>query len=523
MVSLGAARFPMDTLPDEGRLVRQAKSGDVDAFVQLYEAYVDRVYKYIYFRVTDDRLAERITPRVFVKAWQSLEGYRVHSLPFISWLYKIANDQLAEYFRTHPDQKAAYRLTRPLWSIGHSAFDEHIKDMFDLQAMRNALQLLPDEEQQALIFKFVAGIPTSTIARIMRKTAGSIQALLVDALQALAKQGEEKEIVYIQSFGLIFEEFLEALLSGEATVDECLARYSQSDERIKPFLRMIGILYLGRDVVPSHAFRSHSHFYLIQHLRFNPHQVKRMQLSLRVALTFVMLFLVLFTTGTVHAQSALPGDYFYPWKRASEEVWRALSIDSVGIDIALSERRLNEWVAVSHNPTLSADAMRGYFEELNRLKQMDNVETNKLIGPVIQSHQKILQAAGLPGVELVGSYLTLQPTLTPFPTVTPIPPTRTPTLVPTFTPRPTSTLTLVPTLTATEPPPTSTATPIPTDTPTTEPTFTLTPTATPTDEPTSTPTDEPTSTPTDEPTATPTEPVPTSTPIEPFETVAPFP
>jgi len=390
MAISGAARFPMDTLPDEGRLVRQAKSGDVDAFVQLYEAYVDRIYKYIYFRVRDDRLAERITPQVFVKAWQSLEGHRVYSLSFILWLYKIAGDQVVEYFRSHPDQKTASHLSMPLWSIGHGTFDEHIKDMFELQAMRNALPLLPDEEQQALIFKFVAGLPTSTIARIMRKTAGSIQTLLMDALQTLAKQGKEKEIVYIQSLDLIFEEFLEALSSGEATVDECLARYSQSDEQIKPFLRVIAILYLGRDVAPSHAFISHSHFYLIQHLRFNPHQVKRMQLSLRVALTFVMLFLVLFTTGTVHAQSALPGDYFYPWKRASEEVWRALSIDSVGIDIALSERRLNEWMAVSHNPALSADAMRGYFEELNRLKQMDNAETNKLIGPVIQSHQNIL-------------------------------------------------------------------------------------------------------------------------------------
>jgi DNA-directed RNA polymerase specialized sigma24 family protein len=42
-------------LEDEKRLVDLAKSGDGEAFAALYEAYFDRVYRFIFFRVTDDQ------------------------------------------------------------------------------------------------------------------------------------------------------------------------------------------------------------------------------------------------------------------------------------------------------------------------------------------------------------------------------------------------------------------------------------------------------------------------------------
>ncbi len=317
----------------------------------------------------------------------------------------------------------------------------------------------------------------------------------------------------MKPFHLVLEESMVALLDGSSTVDECLIRYPQYAAQLEPLLRVARYLKLGRDVRPSQAFKVHSRVYLAQHLRFNPRYSKRLRLSWQIALTIAMLFSTLFVTGTVHAQSVLPGDNFYPWKRASEELWRALSINRIEIDITLSERRLNEWVAVADDPALSPGAMRGYFDELSRLRRMDNAENHKFITPVIQSHQKILAAAGLPGVELVNDYLILQTTPTPVVTVTLIFATNTMIHIPTFTLQPTLTLIPDPTVTATdEPLPTATATEEPTATPTEEPTFT----ATPTYEPTATPTEP-------GPTATPTEPGPTGTAVEPFATSGPPP
>ena len=324
------------------------------------------------------------------------------------------------------------------------------------------------------------------------------------------------------SFQYILEECLTALSTDTATVDECLARYPQYAEQLKPLLGTIRYLKLGRSVKPSLAFKSYSRVHLTQHLHFNPRRSQWSQFFWRITMTFAVLMAALLVTGTVHAQTVLPGDNFYSWKRASEEVWRALSINSINADIALSERRLNEWVAVADDPKLSSEAMLDYFEELDRLKQRDSVELHNFIAPVIQTHHEILDDAGLPGADLVESYVALL--VTPLPVATNPQVFITNTSNPTFTslPQPTSTLKPDPTSTATELPPTATVTYEPTATPTNVPTMTPTymPTMTPTSVPTLTPTNVPTAT--NEPTATPTdvptaEAVPTGTEAPPTE------
>lgn len=332
----------------------------------------------------------------------------------------------------------------------------------------------------------------------------------------------------MKSFQMILDECLTALSNGTSTVDECLTLYPQYAGRLKPLLRTVRFLKLGRNVKPSHAFKAHSRAYLAQHLRFNPRYSRTMQqLSWRITLTLAMLMATLLFTGTVHAQSVMPGDNFYSWKRATEEIWRALSMNPVKTDIALSERRFHEWMAVADDPILATDAMQGYFEELNRLKEMDNEETHKIIAPVIQSHHEALSDAGLPAAELVNNFIALQATPVPVATVVQVFFTNTPVIVPTRTPQPTFTLKPNPTVTATPPLPTATNTPVPTVTSTDLPTATATqpePTATQ-PEPSATPTEPPPATiaPTEPspPTTAPTEPDPTSTPIQPVSTEVP--
>ena len=48
---------------DEDKLVEQAKT-DPDAFGQLYELYVERIYSYIYYRIGNHHEAEDLTAKV---------------------------------------------------------------------------------------------------------------------------------------------------------------------------------------------------------------------------------------------------------------------------------------------------------------------------------------------------------------------------------------------------------------------------------------------------------------------------
>ena len=186
-----AARIDLP-LPGEAPLVQRAKSGDSEAFAQLYDAYVARVYRYIYFRVTDDAAAEDLTSQVFLKAWESLDRYQMGSSPFVAWLYTIARNLVIDYYRT---KKESVPLEDVHMLASHETPVEEVEARFDLQAMRDALQFLTDDQQQVLILKYIAGLPNETIARILNKREGAVRALQMRALQTMAKFMEKKEVL----------------------------------------------------------------------------------------------------------------------------------------------------------------------------------------------------------------------------------------------------------------------------------------------------------------------------------------
>jgi hypothetical protein len=251
----------------------------------------------------------------------------------------------------------------------------------------------------------------------------------------------------------------------------------------------------------------------------------------RVSVTYAMLMAVLLITGTARAQSALPGDALYGWKRTSEQAWLSVSPDPLGTDIILANRRLDEYIAVKKDPARSASALDDYVHaltSLNTVSDSQGSQTQARIAPVLEAHREQLNNSGLAITQVDNLFAVATkpvaviaapqasptravPSATAFSTQvlptstlasTQIPPTAS--LVPTEIP-PTATATLVPT----EVPPTATATLVPTEVPPTPTATEVPPTPTATEvPPTPTATEVP---PTPTPTEVPTEVVPTAT------------
>jgi len=183
-------------IEDEWELVHRSQTGDADAFACLYDAYMERIYRYIYYRVADESLAEDITSQVFLKAWERLDTYHSGSSAFIAWLYRIAHNAVIDEYRT---RKVVIRLddTRPTEIHHEDKVDEKVDLQFESEQLRKALQELTEEQQQVLILKFISGLSTQEIARYLGKQQGAIRALQMRALQGLARAlGVGEEQVY---------------------------------------------------------------------------------------------------------------------------------------------------------------------------------------------------------------------------------------------------------------------------------------------------------------------------------------
>jgi RNA polymerase sigma-70 factor (ECF subfamily) len=157
---------PAEPEPDELRLVIRANAGDADAFGQVYDAYADRVYRYIFFPVTDEPTAEDLTSQVFLKAWESLPRYQP-SDSLMAWLYSIARNTVIDHYRT---RKQTVSLDEVATVLRHDAKrDEHVDLEYEVQSLKTPMRGLTDEQREVLTWKFIAGLDTTAIARRTRK------------------------------------------------------------------------------------------------------------------------------------------------------------------------------------------------------------------------------------------------------------------------------------------------------------------------------------------------------------------
>src|ERR671922_431530 len=82
-----------DDAPD---VITRARGGDREAFAELYDEYVDRVYRYLLYRVRDASDAEDLTSEVFTRAFANIKRYRWQGKSFLAWLYTIARNAVTD-------------------------------------------------------------------------------------------------------------------------------------------------------------------------------------------------------------------------------------------------------------------------------------------------------------------------------------------------------------------------------------------------------------------------------------------
>ena len=178
---------------EESRLVDRAVRRDAAAFGLLYEAHLDRIYRYIFYRVGTTGDAEDLTEIVFLKAWEAIDRYRWQGRPFLAWLYRLAHNTHIDYVRTQSPTTSLNNDDRPI-ELASSAAAVELARALDADLLAQALSQLTVEQQQVIVMKFIEGLDNEQIAQTMDKREGAIRALQMRALMSLRRvlenQGE---------------------------------------------------------------------------------------------------------------------------------------------------------------------------------------------------------------------------------------------------------------------------------------------------------------------------------------------
>ncbi|MEO8392711.1 MAG: sigma-70 family RNA polymerase sigma factor [Chloroflexota bacterium] len=181
-------------------LVEMAKVGDKDAFGELYERYLDKIYSYIYYRTGNHHDAEDLTARVFFRAMAHIESYTERGVPFQAWLYRIAHNLVANWHRDRGRRKVIPLDEFIAASLKSDTPDQQAEDREERDALRAAIRRLPEERQQLLLLKFVDHLSNAEIGVIMERTEGAIKSLYHRTLIALRDELQSNDQTAVDTF-----------------------------------------------------------------------------------------------------------------------------------------------------------------------------------------------------------------------------------------------------------------------------------------------------------------------------------
>lgn len=174
--------------PEEIRMVAEACKNP-EAFVDLYDRYIHRVFRYTLYRTRDEMAAEDLTSQVFLDAIKNLHRLSPRD-NFGAWLFTIARRRVADY----------YRQLRPSLQI-----DEHqnlpVADADPLKGLIQAEQLkdlevqiarLNQREREILSLRFAAELSFAEIGLLLGKKENTVKKSFYRLLERLGRQMEVK-------------------------------------------------------------------------------------------------------------------------------------------------------------------------------------------------------------------------------------------------------------------------------------------------------------------------------------------
>lgn len=175
----------------EKEFLQSAKIGDKKAIPALYDLHYQAVYRYIFYRVSDQATAEDLAAEVFIRMIRGLPGFRDRGKPLLAWLYTIARNLVVDHHRSAgnatgiPINEQTIRDHQP-------GPDQQLQNRQVEECFQKSLEKLPESQRLILIYRFVEEYSTSRILKLLDKSDRAVRSLQHRALRSMEKALKEE-------------------------------------------------------------------------------------------------------------------------------------------------------------------------------------------------------------------------------------------------------------------------------------------------------------------------------------------
>jgi len=185
LVQRGWGADPFMTTWEEDELAGDIGNLDAQALAGVYDRYAEAVYKYVRYRVNDDRVAEDVASEVFLRLIEALRRGGGPHTNMKAWLLSTAGHIVTDHIRR------SYRRPTEAIREEHPDPGELPGDEFDQRErtrnFRSAYRQLTAEQQHVLALRFGEGLSLEETAAVIQKKVNAVKALQFRAMQTLQR------------------------------------------------------------------------------------------------------------------------------------------------------------------------------------------------------------------------------------------------------------------------------------------------------------------------------------------------
>jgi RNA polymerase sigma-70 factor (ECF subfamily) len=168
---------------------------DPQKFGEIYEAFYNKIFGYVFRRTTDYEAAKDITAEIFLKAYANIGKFRWRNVSVLYWLYKMATNELNKYFNSHKYSPQSLCRIQEEYGIHitdySNAETESIQLQEDLEKHQEFIKInecikkLDIKYQDVIALRFYEQKSIKEIAIILNKKEGTIKSLLSRGIEKL--------------------------------------------------------------------------------------------------------------------------------------------------------------------------------------------------------------------------------------------------------------------------------------------------------------------------------------------------
>ena len=140
-------------------------------FLEAYEKYADAIFRYCYFRLSDEEKAKDMTQDTFLKTWDyAAQGKSITDMR--AFLYRVARNCIVDYYRK--------RKPMSLERLQEKGFEPRLdirgklETEIEVKEVIEVLQQLDEKYRDAFIMRYVDEFSVKEIAEILGEAENTV-------------------------------------------------------------------------------------------------------------------------------------------------------------------------------------------------------------------------------------------------------------------------------------------------------------------------------------------------------------